>query len=149
MTNYVDPDATRPVTIGPCRCPGTPHATDTADIVRLFGYGERARIRQAARLGGVEQSYLMAILLGVKRWNLVLPDASARPIDDVQVARLDETTVLRLLGVNAGEGEDQLLGEAFAEEELPLASAAPSPSGSQESGTPTPTTQTPPSSTST
>lgn len=149
MTNYVDPAATRPVTIGPCRCPGTPHETDTADIVRLFGYGERARIRQAGRLGGIEQSYLMAILLGVKRWNLVMPDGSAREIDSEQVARLDETTVLRLLGLNAGDGGDQMLGDAFAEDELPLASAAPSPSGSQESGTPTPTTQTPPSSTST
>lgn len=142
MGNYVDPAATRPVTIGPCRCPGTPHEADTADIVVRFGYGELARIRQTTRAAGLEAGYQVAILLGVKRWNLVLPDRSARNVDAEQVGRLDEPTVNRLL-------DDELLGAAFEEEELPLPSAAPSPSGSQASGTLTPTTPTPPSSTST
>lgn len=142
MGNYVDPAATRPVTIGPCRCPGTPHSEDTADIVVLFGYGERGQIRQATRRAGLEAGYQLAILLGVKRWNLVLPDGSAREVDAEQVARLDEATVDRLLS-------DELLGVAFEESELPLASAAPSPDGSQGSGTQTPTTPTTSPSTST
>lgn len=110
----------------------------------MFGYGERAEIRQATRLGGVEAGYMKAILLGVKRWNLVLPDGSARPIDATQIAQLDEATVERLMGadVRAEEGDerDSLLGEAFEVDELPLAFAASSPAGSQESGTRTQTT---------
>lgn len=142
MSNYIDPEATRPVILGPCRCPGSPHEWDTADIVRRFGYGERGRIRQATRSGGIEAGYQLAILLGVKRWNLVLPDGSARPVDVEQVARLDEPTVGRILGLGIAEGEDEMLGEAFGDDDLPLASAAPLLNGSQESGTPTPTTPT-------
>lgn len=142
MGNYADPAATRPVTIGPCRCPGAPHAEDTADIVVRFGYGDKARIRQTTRVAGIEAGYQVAILLGVKRWNLVLPDGAVRPIDAEQIGRLDEWTVDRLL-------EDELLGAAFEDDDLPLAPAASSQSGSQESGSPTPTTPTPPSSTST
>lgn len=142
MGNYVDPEATRPVELGPCRCPGSPHTVDTADIVVRFGYGERGRIRQVTRVSGVEAGYQVAILLGVKRWNLVLPDGSARDVDAEQIARLDETTVNRLL-------DDELLGAAFEDEPLPKGPGDPSPSGSPESDSPTPTTPAPTSSTST
>lgn len=141
-TNYVDPDATRPVTIGPCRCPGTPHETDTADIVVRFGYGERGRIRQTTRVAGLEAGYQVAILLGVKRWTLVLADGTIRPIDAEQIGRLDEGTVNRLLA-------DDLLGDAFEEDPLPNPLGDPSPSGSPASATQTQTTPEPPSSTST
>lgn len=143
-TNYVDPDETRPVDIGPCSCPvePKPHGIDTADIVVRFGYGEKGRIRQASRVGGVEMGYQLTIFLGVKRWNLVKPDGSIRDITAAEVARLPEWMVDRLLA-------DEMLGAAFDEDPLPNPSGDPSPSGSPESDTPTPTTPTPPSSTST
>jgi hypothetical protein len=142
MGNYADPDATRPITIGPCRCPGTPHATDTADIRVHLGYGEISKFRQAARLGGIEQGKLMLILLGVTRWNLVLPNGSARPVDAVQVSRLDEAIVDVLCS-------DEHLGASFGEETLPNGSGDPSPDGSPASDIPTLTTPEPLSSTST
>lgn len=137
-SNYVDPDATRPAELGPCRCPGTPHSVDTADVVRLFGYGERGRIRQAGRMGGTEAFKIAAIALGVKRWNLVLPDGSARPIDPVQIALLDEGTVDALV---------RELDDAFADDPLPNASGAPSADGPSASASPTPPTPAPTSTT--
>jgi hypothetical protein len=142
LTNYVDPDATRPITLGPCRCPGTPHEADTADVVVRFGYGEKAKIRQVGRMGGIEQLKLMAVLLGVKRWNLVLPNGSARPIDAEQIARLDEDTIDALFDTGGA------LDDAFAvRADLPKASSGPSPSGSPGSGGSTRKTRTPPPST--
>lgn len=145
-TNYVDPEETRPVTIGPCSCPPVggkrPHETDTADLVVRFGYGELGRIRQTARIGGQEASYQVMILIGVKRWNLVKPDGSVREINALEVGRLPESIVTRLL-------EDDMLGAAFEDDPLPNRSGDPSPSGSPESDTPTQTTPTPSSSTST
>lgn len=147
MGNYADPAATRHVVLGPCRCPkkdgARPHAEDTADVVTAFGYGELAEIYQATRALGKERGYLVAILLGVKRWNLVLPDGTARPIDALQVARLRKADIDRFLA-------DDVLGDAFEEDdELPNPSGDPSPDGSPASSSPTPTTPEPPSSTST
>ncbi|MES2210956.1 MAG: hypothetical protein V4515_12360 [Chloroflexota bacterium] len=140
MSNYADPDATRPVDLGACRCPGTPHSADSADVVGRFGYGELGKIRQAGRLGGPEAFKAMAVLIGVKRWTLVLPDGKPRPIDAGQVSMLDEWTIDALI---------VHLDEAFAEDPLPNAPGAPSPDGPSESASPTPTIQAPESSTST
>lgn len=143
-SNYVDPDFTRPVDLGPCRCPvePRPHDRDSADIVALFGEGQRGKIRQAGRLGGAEAFKQMAILLGVKRWSLVLPDGSARPIDAQQVERLDEGTVELLLRKGA-------LDDAFEDDPLPKLLGAPSRNGSSESASRTRTTARRPTSTST
>lgn len=136
MSNYHDPDATRPIEIGPCRCPvePKPHTTDTADIRVRFGWGERQQIEEAGSPSAINLAGLVA---GVKRWNLVLPDGSARPLDRVQLILLDDATVNRLVEELSGAMED---------EPLPLASAEPSPDGSSATATPTPT---PPSSTET
>ncbi|HXU85587.1 MAG TPA: hypothetical protein VN773_07255 [Verrucomicrobiae bacterium] len=150
MTNYVDPSATRPVSLGPCRCPlvngQAPHEADSANVVIRYGYGELGAIRRALRTQGVEAFKMAAIQLGVKSWNLVLPDGTPRPVDADQVARLDEATVTLFMGSDDVVG---LLDEAFAEDPLPNASGGPSPAGSPESGSPIPTTPEPPSSTST
>lgn len=137
QSNYVDPDATRPVDLGPCRCPvePRPHERDSADVVVLFGEGQRGKIRQAGRLGGAEALKQMAVLLGVKRWSLVLPDGSVRPINAEQVERLDEGTVELLLRQGA-------LDDAFAEDPFPKLLGAPSPNGSSASASRTPTTRT-------
>lgn len=134
--NYVDPDFTRPVDLGPCRCPvePRPHDRDSADVVALFGEGQRGKIRQAGRLGGAEAFKQMAILLGVKRWSLVLPNGSARPIDAEQIERLDEGTVELLLRKGA-------LDEAFDEDELPKLLGARLPSGSSASASQARTTR--------
>lgn len=136
--NWVDPDATKPVDLGPCRCPGRPHTGDSATVVRLFSYAERGLIRQAGRLGGGEAFNLSSIARGTKAWTLVLPDGSPRPITTQEVNRLDERTVNILI---------EALDDAFAEDPLPNESGAPSPSGSQESATSTQTSPTPTSST--
>ncbi len=140
MSNYADPTATRPVDLGACRCPGTPHTSDSADVAQRFGYGELGRIRQAGRIGGVEAFKATAVLIGVRRWSLVLPDGKPRPIDAGQVSMLDERTIDALITT---------LDEAFAEDPLPNAPGAPSPDGLSESASPTPTIPTPPTSTNT
>lgn len=132
--NYVDPDATRPAERGECRCPGTPHQTDSATVVTLFGYGDRGAIRQAGRLGGPEAFKLMAILRGVKAWNLVLPDGKARPIDVAQLERLDEGTVDWLI---------RELDPAFDEDPLPKRRSDRSRSGSRANGNSTRMIRTP------
>jgi hypothetical protein len=143
-SNYVDPDETRPVDLGECRCPvmPRPHVRDSAQIVARFGYGDRVRIKEAG--GGAANQ--LAIFLGVRSWTLVLKDGTARPINPSQIYLLDEATVEALI-------TDDALGAAMQDEPLPNAPSAPSPDGSQESAGPTPTTptatETPPSSTST
>lgn len=143
MSNYHDQEATRQVEIGPCRCPvdPKPHPTDTADVRVRFGWGERQAIEEAGSPSAVN---LAGLLAGVKRWNLVLPDGSARNVDRLQLILLDDFTVNRLV---------EELRPAMEDEPLPNSSSAPSPDGSLESATPTPTspssTETSPDSTTT
>lgn len=138
MINYVDPDATRTLDLGPCRCPvePKPHVNDSADVIVRFPYGARARIDEASGM----QANLVAILLGVKRWTLVMPDGSARPIDTTQVYLLDEPTVLALCS-------DEGLGAAMKDEPVPKASGGRSRAGSRAKRSSTPKTPTPPPST--
>lgn len=140
MSNYVDPSSSRPVDLGACRCPGTPHTSDSADVLIRFGYGELGAIRQAGRLSGPESFKAMAILLGVRRWSLVLPDGTPRPIDAAQISMLDERAIDTLIAHLDG---------AFAEDPLPNARGAPSPAGQSASASPTPPSPTSESSTST
>lgn len=134
MINYVDPDATRPFDLGPCRCPvePKPHINDSADLIVRFPYGDRVRINEVSAM----RANQVAILLGVKRWTLVLADGSARPIDAGQVYLLDEPTVDLLCG-------DEGLGAAMKDEPLPKASGAPSPAGTPAKGSRTRTPRTP------
>lgn len=132
--NYIDPDATHPVDLGECRCPGdAPHGHDDAVVVNLFGYGERGVIRQAGRMGGPEAFKLMAILKGVRSWSLTLPDGKPRPIDAQQLERLDEGTIDKLIAA---------LDPAFEEDPLPKAPGAGSRNGSRVNGSSTRTTRT-------
>lgn len=154
-TNHVDPEATRPFDLGPCRCPvdPPPHVNDSANVVTRFGFGAKGRIRHASRTAGVEAGYQVAILLGVKSWTLVLPDGKERPIDSEQVALLDEAIVVGTqdeLGQVVQEGLMHALAPLLAPEEpLPKPSADRSPAGRSASGSRTRTTRPPPSSTST
>lgn len=138
-SNYIDPDETRPLDLGPCRCPvePAPHVRDQATIVKRFGYGDRMKVREAT---SGSQANMIAILLGTKTWNLVLKNGNDRPISPVQVALLDQQTVEALIA-------DDALGAAMEDDPLPNAPSAPSPDGSQESAgiTPTMPSPTPPS----
>jgi hypothetical protein len=144
VSNYVDPEATRPepVDLGPCGCPlePKPHARDSAVVRARFGYGDRGIIRQAGRQGGPEAFHIQTIVRGVVSWTLLLPDGKPRPIDVLQANRLDEPTVDKLIDA---------LDEAFAQDPLPNESGAPSPDGPLESASPTPTTPAPPEPTTT
>lgn len=155
--NYADPEETRWEEIGPCRCPGDPrpHTVDRVRVLAQLGYGDRARIAVATRSGGVEAGYMMTVLVGVKEWNLVLPDGSPRPITLEQIGRLDAVT---LLGRTTGRGKAEqvvyrgiliCLDPAWADDPLPNGSGAPSADGSSGRDTPTQTTSEPPSSTTT
>lgn len=138
IENRVDPDATRPADLGPCRCPGQPHTGDSAVVVRLFSYAERGVIRQAARLGGMEAGELMAIARGTRSWSLVLADGSPRPLTTEEINLLDVGTVKALL---------RELDPAFDEDPLPKARSARSLNGSPASATSTQMTPAPISST--
>jgi hypothetical protein len=140
ITNYVDPDETRSIDLGECRCPGTPHGRDSAQVVGLFSYGDRAVIWQAGRLGGVEAGIQMSILKGVRSWTLALPDGKPRPITAEQIARLDEGTVNALTKSGA-------LNDAFRLDPLPKGPGARSLNGSRASAGSIPTIPTPTSST--
>lgn len=143
--NYVDTHATRAVS-RPCTCPGTPHGEDTADVRVRLGYGEIATMRAAGwtrSRGAVfspEDSKVALIVLGVRRWNLVLPDGSERPLSQAQVELLDEETVDWLF---------RELSPAVARDPLPNPSADRSPAGRSESAGPTRTTKARPEPTST
>lgn len=131
MGNYVDTRETRSVSRPPCSCPGTPHAEDTADIRVKLGYGELAIVRDAlwrrskGQYPSTEDSKMALLALGVTRWNLVLPDGSARPVSTEEIARLDENTIEWL--------HAELL-PAIKREPLPNGSADRSPGGRSVNG---------------
>lgn len=145
--NYVDATATRTVE-RPCSCPGVPrpHELDTAEVRLKLGYGELAIFRQAGWVrskGAVfsnEDAKATVLALGVKRWNLVLPDGSGRNVTTQEIERLDEETVEWLYTA---------LLPAIARVPLPNASGAPSPDGGPGSAGRTPKTRKPPKPTST
>lgn len=135
MDNLVDPEAVQPpIAIGPCRCPGRPHAgpdgtgQDFVTVVRAFGYGAVSEIRRADGLYGPDVSTARAMLLGIKAWTLVLADGKPRPVDAEQIGLLDVATADRL---------DEIVGEVLAtkDDDLPNGSGADSPSGSPASDT--------------
>src|SRR5262245_19218144 len=96
--NYVDTTETRTVN-RPCACPGTPHEQDIATVRVRLGYGELAIFRQAGWVrskGEVfshEDAKAALLTLGVRGWNLALPDGTARPVDTKQISLLDEDAV--------------------------------------------------------
>ena len=119
LTNRADRTSVRRVDF-PCRCPGTPHPGDSAQLVTLFGYGDRSTIWRASELGGINSGFKMAVLLGVVSWTLTLPDGKERPITAEEVDLLDEGTV---------DYFNEELAGAWRKEPLPKASGERSPSG--------------------
>lgn len=67
---------------GACRCPGSPHEQDTADVLVQVSSSAKARIGRAELEGVVQLDPLRAhrqmVVEGVVRWNLLWPDPEAK-----------------------------------------------------------------------
>jgi hypothetical protein len=118
----------------PCRCPGQPHGSDSAQVVTLFGYGDRGDIRQAGRESGPEAFRQVMLARGVFSWTLTLPDGKPRPITLEEVRLLDEGTVDHLV---------LALDDAWEESPIPKGFGAPSRAGTRAKGGRTRKTTTP------
>lgn len=136
-SRFADPADVTTVLIGPCQCPGTPHAQDEAVVHRQLGYAARGLIGVAALLDseGIAPNWSAStqklIELGVVSWNLLGPDGKAWEPSAANIALLDEETL---------EALAQALDGVIRTKPLPNESGAPSVDGSPESASPTPET---------
>lgn len=99
LPRFADPRATKPVALGPCRCPGTPHADGDSAVVRAqIGDGEAksATVVGFAATGGRYYDSAAGDNEAVARftisWTLVDGDGRAVPITPELVTLLDEDT---------------------------------------------------------
>jgi hypothetical protein len=121
-------DATTVVVLGECRCPGRPHAEDTAEVSVELPWDTLVDVGLLS--GGA--AYRRLVLGALVSWNLV--DATGEPVD------INAATVGRLR-------QDRLdpIAEAVnaayerARAPLPNASGAPSRRSRRESASPNPT----------
>jgi hypothetical protein len=138
ITNRADREDTVRVDL-PCRCPvPEPHAADSAQVVKLLSYGDRADIWQVGRSEGAERGTLALLLKGIVSWTLTLPDGKARPITKEELELLDQGTA---------EALAEALFPAWAKEPVPKGSGGRSPAGSPAKRSSTPRRKTPPPST--
>lgn len=136
LGRFADPDATIEVDLGPCRCPGTPHGTDSAQVRADIGDGEAKSVRVAGWQSTGMEYYDFEVANDAcaakftVSWTLCDVDGEPVPITRRMVSLLDEPTRLALLvAINkAFEGRH---GGA-----LPNASGARSPGLSPASASP-------------
>ena len=146
MSRFADADDVVTKAIGPCECPGTPHAQDEAVFYRRLGHGALGEINTAGWISGrgvvfdSMASQRKLIELDVVSWNLLDPKGLPIAPSEMAIARLDAETVVRLA---------ELANEALQKEPLPNDPGAPSADSSQASASPIPETPTPASSTTT
>ncbi len=133
--------ATRPVSLGPCQCPGSPHEEDTAEVYTVLGWDDLVDVGMAESEGAGRR---ILTTRAIASWNLVeLDDGEQKPVP------VSEATV-RLLGAETLETIAEAVNEAYARgrDPVPNASGAPSPASSRGSASrsrkksPTPTTST-------
>ncbi len=129
---------------GPCRCPGTPHEHDVAQVRVAIGASAKARIGRAELEGAIRldplASHRQVILEGVVSWNLLWPnpaqddpamaaaDPVPVPINESTVELLDEDLV------PLAEFADRLWSSG---DPVPNASGAPSRGSRRGSASPT------------
>lgn len=98
---FAEPRATKPVPLGPCKCPGTPHGDgDTGDVRVSVGASEaRSAYGAGVRYHADGTSYWdeavgddTAIARFTTWWNLVDKKRKPIPIDLRSVALLDQGT---------------------------------------------------------
>ena len=120
-----DPVATHSVDLGECDCPGSPHDSDSAEVVDRHDYGGMSVIAAAASMD--EPSFLRRLIrAGIKSWNLVTLDKDGNhvplAINDYNVERLAGRQQFALLAdINK---QDVILGL-----QLPNTRGAPSGGG--------------------
>lgn len=133
----IDKPFTRTVPLGPCECPGTPHAQDEAEVYTMLGWDDLVDIGSAPSEGAAQR---LLTTRAIASWNLVElgADGTPRPVPVV------EATV-RLLNPQTLAAIAEAVNEAYerAREPLPNASSEASPPSSQATDTSTPTTPTP------
>lgn len=115
MSRFVDRSDTGTLDLGPCQCPGTPHASDTVTIRKQLSGGEWVVVAQ----GDTDKS--LALL--VTGWNLEDADGPVE-VNAGTIAALDLATFRAL---------DAWIAEHVTPPALPNASGAPSPSGTRVS----------------
>lgn len=122
MSRFTDPNATARFDLGPCECPGTPHAEGDWLLLRTDLSGQDLLdIEEASGAGRLR--------ILVKSWNLIGDDGKVAPLNDEYFGRL----YLDLFpAINAW------LDENAKTSSLPKASAASSPTSSPATATPTP-----------
>lgn len=121
-------DATRTVVLGECRCPGTPHEQDTAEVYEELPWDV---LIDVGLLDGVA-AYRRLVLGALASWNLVDDDGEPVPILDETVTRLRSDRLEPIAGA---------VNEAYqrARAPLPNGSGAPSRPVRRGSAQPDPT----------
>lgn len=124
MSRFVDRGVER-LSLGPCRCEGTPHGEDWADVRKALSGAEWYLVATGDSARG-----LSAIVVD---WSLTDDDGEPVPVTVETLAALDLDTFKVI---------DGWAGKHLTFPQLPNASAAPSDSGSRGSGSQTRKTRT-------
>jgi len=119
MSRFADPTATDRLVLGPCACPGTPHAEDWVDLRTQLSGADWYVVAQ-----GDTGRTLALIVTG---WNLCDADGAVSA-DAEHLDAIDLTTFQAI---------DSWIASHLTFPTLPNASAAPSPGSSRPSGSPT------------
>lgn len=120
MSRFVDPNATKRFDLGPCECPGTPHAE--GDWMQLRSDLSGQDLLDLESGGGASRLRIL-----VKSWNLIG--------DDGKVATLTDDYFERLY-LDVFPALNKWLEENAKTSSLPKASDAPSASSSPETPSP-------------
>lgn len=128
---------TTTVPLGPCDCPGRPHADgDSAEVLEVLGWADLVDVRGGRSPG---QQALILVTRAVASWTFLEQDGDGVtrpvPVTEANVDRLDEPTS-DLLWPAAKLAYDA------AEAPLPNASGEASQASPPESESSTPTTRT-------
>lgn len=93
MSRFVDPEARRTVSLGPCDCPGTPHEQDEAYIRDKLSGQEIAQYAQASNetAADVTAEYVLG-------WNLLGNKGEAVPVTAASLLLLDAPSLSTLVG---------------------------------------------------
>jgi hypothetical protein len=121
MSRFTDPNAAERFDLGPCECPGTPHAEGDWMLLRTDLSGQ-----DLLEIEDADGAGRLAIL--VKGWNLIGDDGQVAPLTPAYFARLY---------LDLFPAINRWLSEHAKTSTLPKASAGESPASLQESGSPT------------
>lgn len=144
MSRFANAAAVRTIVIGPCQCPGSPHARDEAVVRTELGVEAIGIIGVAGweTSGGVAfdavASKRKLLEIGIVRWNLLTDSGQPAEPPAAFIGSLDEETF---------ESLATSLDGVIKRTPLPNGSGAPSVDGSPESASPIPETESPTSST--